>query len=105
MDDGNRRKIRFWRWWPGVFLNQPQLASDAEARPPRASAVSPLAESRECRDGHMSKLRARSVAAPIDTGAWAAGHAHSAGSLEYRPIIRNNALVPPPGFERNSPSA
>src|ERR1017187_2800507 len=44
MDDGNRRKLRFWRRWPGVFLNQPQLTSDAEARPPRASAVSSLGE-------------------------------------------------------------
>ena len=25
VDDGNQRKIRFWRWWPGVFLDQPQL--------------------------------------------------------------------------------
>jgi hypothetical protein len=49
IDDGNRRKLRFWRRWPGVFLNQPQLASDAEARPPRASAVSPLGEPPACR--------------------------------------------------------
>src|ERR1019366_1378197 len=74
MDDGNRRKLRFWRRWPGVFLNQPQLTSDAEARPPRASAVSSLGEPPECRDGHMSKLSARTSvagASGIDAGAWA----------------------------------
>jgi hypothetical protein len=72
VDDGNWRKIRFWRWWPGVFLNQPQLASDAGARPPRASAVSPLAEPPNAGDGTCrSRERGPPSRAPIDTGGWA----------------------------------